>query len=165
MAAKLASTGNGRNPMALVTSCGMSRENKIEFSGMRHTHGIQLYRKPPWRVISVVCRTLPRMPLIELSLRGHFFKVEAAAQVNHGHHLGKAAGGPHEGRSHPAGWSGLWQGKDFSSFPQAPRYQPTLSELYSGWEQGCPFFVLNQCPFPILWKVPSLGSFSMSHHT
>lgn len=54
MAVKPASTGNGRNPMALVTSCGMSRENKIEFSGMRHTHGIQLYRKPPWQVIFVI---------------------------------------------------------------------------------------------------------------
>lgn len=93
MAAKLASTGNGRNPTALVTSCGMSRENKIEFSGMRHTHGIQLYRKPPRRVISVICRTLPRMPPTELSLRGHLFKVETAAQVNHSHHLGKAAEG------------------------------------------------------------------------
>ena len=28
-----------------------------------------------------------------------------------------------------------------------------------------PIFVLNQCPFPILRQVPSLGSFSMSHHT
>ena len=29
----------------------------------------------------------------ELSLRGHLFKVETAAQVNHSHHLGKAAEG------------------------------------------------------------------------
>lgn len=40
--------------MALVTSCGMNRENKVEFSGMRHTHGIQLYRKLLWQVIFVI---------------------------------------------------------------------------------------------------------------
>ena len=92
MAAKLASTGNGRKPTALVTSCGMSRENKIEFSGMRHIHGIQLYRKPPRRVISDLQNSAPNAPT-ELSLRGHLFKVETAAQVNHSHHLGKAAEG------------------------------------------------------------------------
>lgn len=122
MAAKLASTGNGRNPMALVTSCGMSRENKIEFSGMRHTHGIQLYRKPPRRVISVICRTLPRMPLIELNLRGHLFKVVAAAQVNHGHHLGKAAEGLT--REGPIQQDGAGFGRErlqlFSPGPQVP---------------------------------------------
>jgi hypothetical protein len=40
MAPKLSSTGNERNPMALVTSHGMNRENKVELSGMRCTHGI-----------------------------------------------------------------------------------------------------------------------------
>lgn len=49
MAAKLASTGNGSNPMALVTSCGMSRENKVEFSEIRHTHGIQHSGNHPGR--------------------------------------------------------------------------------------------------------------------
>ena len=54
MAAKPVPTGNGRNPVVLVTSCAMSRENKVEFSGMRHTHRIQLHRKLPWRVIFVI---------------------------------------------------------------------------------------------------------------
>ena len=147
MAAKLASTGNGRNPMALVTSCGMSRENKIEFSGIRHTHGIQLYRKPPWRVSSVICRTLPRMPLVEFSLRGHLFKVEAAAQVNHDHHLGKAAEGlTREGPIQQDG-AGFGRGKTSALFP---RPQGT-SQPYQTYTQGgnkdahfCP----KSMPFP-----------------
>lgn len=54
MATKLASIGNERNPTALVTSCGMSRENKAELSGMRHARRIELYRKLPWQAIFVI---------------------------------------------------------------------------------------------------------------
>lgn len=78
----LAPTGNGRNPMALVRACGMSRENKVEFSGMRRTHGIQLHRKPPWQVTFVTEELCPQCPT-EVSTKGHLAKVQAPGCLSH----------------------------------------------------------------------------------
>jgi hypothetical protein len=103
------------------------------------------------------------MPPIEFSLRDHLFKVEAAAQVNHSHHLGKAAEGSRKDPSSRMEWTLVGERLQlFSPGPQVPA-NPIRVILRVGTKM--PIFVLNQCPFPVLWKVPSLGSFSMSHHT
>lgn len=158
MVTKVASTGNGRNPMALVTSCGMSRENKVEFSGMRHTHGIQLYRKLPWQVIFVIWRTLTKMPLTELRIKDHLSTIEAPAWVSHSsvpahsHCLGKPAGGGGSQRKgsrrgpSPSEQKRIWQGKDISSL--CPSSQPIRVILRVPTRML--IFSLNHGAFPIL---------------
>lgn len=144
MATKLASTGNGRNPMALVTSCGMSRENKIEFSGMRHTRNPAIQETTPARHLCDLKSSAPSGPDRTQHQRPSF-QGGGTSPMSHSSHstprppfVKTSQGITREGPLQQDG-TGLGSGKTPTLSTQAPKVA-SLSELHSGWEQGCPSF-------------------------
>ena len=102
------------------------------------------------------------MPLTELSIKGHLSKVEAPAQVSHGHCLGNPAE-ESRGKVHSSRMQQDLAGERLQLAPPRPQGSQPIRVIL-GVRTRMPAFSLNQCPFPILRKATRLGSFSMSHH-